>query len=288
MQLKNGPHKLTKTTLSNWQTCDSAADLSELFAERSTSVSTSDMPQNLLPTKKVKLIHLPYVSETRRKRAKELLEKYQTCAAKVQSFLSRGLPVPSSLYLQFLSSMSRGRLFDSCGEEEASTSTSPTSQVLIPTSKIQKLLNLCQPPRILNEGLVITSDFTTTLQIIAEVFQTAGIATLQYTGKLSQKARTSVLQAFHTPLKNGKRPVLLLSKGAGGCGLNLSAQHMVIMEPAQCYAEDAQVQARICRLGQSHNVRILYLLQKDPSCQNTMDGVVWHRQGLKLLTTQHF
>jgi hypothetical protein len=104
------------------------------------------------------------------------------------------------------------------------------------------------------DKMVITSSFTAVLKLLAEFLD---VPTIMYTGSMTNRDRQQALNRFHDRSDH----VLLLSKEAGGTGLNLmGVNRMIIFEPHPTYAMDNQVKSRVLRLGQTQKVEFEYYL----------------------------
>ncbi|CAE7657305.1 RAD54 [Symbiodinium sp. CCMP2592] len=103
---------------------------------------------------------------------------------------------------------------------------------------------------------VICSSRLDVLEALTKLLVELDVDFAYFTG--TQKDREEHLKAFAN-LPSVK--VLLLSKGCGAAGLNLtSASHMLLMEPAWNPSQDAQAQARVWRLGQKRPCFITRLI----------------------------
>ena len=123
-------------------------------------------------------------------------------------------------------------------------------------------------PALVEEGrrVLVFSQFTELLTLIAEQLQTQALPFLSLTGKTSPKDRGGVVQRFQAQ----EVPVLLLSLKAGGVGLNLTAADTVIhMDPWWNPAVEEQATARAHRIGQDQPV-FVYKLVVEGSIEERM------------------
>ena len=123
-------------------------------------------------------------------------------------------------------------------------------------------------PALVEEGrrVLVFSQFTELLTLIAAQLQTQALPFLSLTGKTSPKDRSSVVQRFQAQ----EVPVLLLSLKAGGVGLNLTAADTVIhMDPWWNPAVEEQATARAHRIGQDQPV-FVYKLVVEGSIEERM------------------
>ncbi|OYT92374.1 MAG: helicase [Burkholderiales bacterium PBB3] len=123
-------------------------------------------------------------------------------------------------------------------------------------------------PTLVDEGrrVLVFSQFTELLELIAAQLQTQALPFLSLTGKTLPKDRGSVVQRFQAQ----EVPVLLLSLKAGGIGLNLTAADTVIhMDPWWNPAVEEQATARAHRIGQDQPV-FVYKLVVEGSIEERM------------------
>ena len=123
-------------------------------------------------------------------------------------------------------------------------------------------------PALVEEGrrVLVFSQFTELLELIAEQLQVQSLPFLSLTGKTSPQDRGNVVQRFQAQ----EVPVLLLSLKAGGVGLNLTAADTVIhMDPWWNPAVEEQATARAHRIGQDQPV-FVYKLVVEGSIEERM------------------
>ena len=124
-------------------------------------------------------------------------------------------------------------------------------------AKLELLADLL--PALVIEGrrVLVFSQFTGLLELIAEQLQALKLPFLSLTGKTPPPARASVVQRFQAQ----EVPVLLISLKAGGLGLNLTAADTVIhMDPWWNPAVEEQATARAHRIGQDQPVFVYKLV----------------------------
>ncbi|SCU66368.1 DNA repair and recombination protein RAD54, putative [Trypanosoma equiperdum] len=110
-----------------------------------------------------------------------------------------------------------------------------------------------------HDKLVIVSNFTQTLDVIAAMCKTKKISFFQLDGSMPIKRRQEVVDRFNVP--NSQEIVFLLSSKAGGVGLNLiGANRLILFDPDWNPANDAQAMGRVWRDGQKKRVFIYRLL----------------------------
>ena len=123
-------------------------------------------------------------------------------------------------------------------------------------------------PEMVAEGrrVLVFSQFTELLALVAEQLALLELPFLSLTGKTPPKERGSVVQRFQAQ----EVPVLLLSLKAGGVGLNLTAADTVIhMDPWWNPAVEEQATARAHRIGQDQPV-FVYKLVVEGSIEERM------------------
>jgi superfamily II DNA or RNA helicase len=129
-----------------------------------------------------------------------------------------------------------------------------------PTMERAKLALLTDMlPTLVEEGrrVLLFSQFTELLDLIAEQLQALKLPFLSLTGKTPTQERGNVVQRFQAQ----EVPVLLLSLKAGGIGLNLTAADTVIhMDPWWNPAVEEQATARAHRIGQDRPVFVYKLV----------------------------
>lgn len=136
-------------------------------------------------------------------------------------------------------------------EEDAQTYTSKAS------AKMQHLLNMLRIFIAEGRRILIFSQFTSMLSLIAEALKQEHIDFVQLTGQTRDR-RTPVEQ-----FQSEQVPVFLISLKAGGVGLNLTAADTVIhFDPWWNPATEAQASDRAYRIGQDKPVFIYKLIAR--------------------------
>jgi superfamily II DNA or RNA helicase len=124
-----------------------------------------------------------------------------------------------------------------------------------PSAKLDRLMEMVE--ELLSEGrkIIIFSQFTSMLALIAARFEAADIEYELLTGDTRDRKRA--IEAF----QNGEIPVFLISLKAGGVGLNLTAADTVIIyDPWWNPAVEAQAIDRAHRIGQDKKVFVYRLV----------------------------
>ena len=122
------------------------------------------------------------------------------------------------------------------------------------------------------DKLVVVSNYTQTLDIIARLCKSKGISFFQLDGNTPIKRRQELVDRFNIPMQ--RELVFLLSSKAGGVGLNLiGANRLVLFDPDWNPANDAQAMGRVWRDGQKKRVFIYRLLST-----GTIEEKIYQRQ----------
>ena len=130
-------------------------------------------------------------------------------------------------------------------------------------------------PELLEEGrsMLIFSQFTSMLALIAEMLNAQGIAFSLLTGDTTD--RDTPIADFQA----GKTRVFLLSLKAGGVGLNLTAADTIIhYDPWWNPAVEAQATARAHRMGQDKPVIVTKLVAKGTLEERMLDMLARKRE----------
>jgi superfamily II DNA or RNA helicase len=136
----------------------------------------------------------------------------------------------------------------------------------MPRAKLHALTDLLVP--LVDEGLrvLVFSQFTELLELIADALSALRLPFLSLTGNTRPAQRGEVVQRFQSL----DVPVLLVSLKAGGVGLNLTAADTVIhMDPWWNPAVEEQATARAHRIGQDQPV-FVYKLVVEGSIEERM------------------
>ena len=121
--------------------------------------------------------------------------------------------------------------------------------------------------------ILLFSQFTSMLDIIAGRLRGEGVAYLKLTGSTSKEERARLVERFQA----GAAPVFLISLKAGGVGLNLTAADVVIhFDPWWNLAAQNQATDRAHRIGQKNPVSVFKLI-----CQDTIEEKILKMQESK-------
>jgi SNF2 family DNA or RNA helicase len=126
---------------------------------------------------------------------------------------------------------------------------SQTARKNVASAKLEALLDLAQTLHSEGRKVLIFSQFTEMLDLIAEAFRDKDYLYEMLTGQT--KDRVSPVKKF----QNGEIPFFLISLKAGGVGLNLTAADTVILfDPWWNPAVEQQALSRAHRIGQKNSV----------------------------------
>ncbi|MBO4906382.1 MAG: DEAD/DEAH box helicase [Bacteroidaceae bacterium] len=125
------------------------------------------------------------------------------------------------------------------------------------SSKIDAFMELAQDIVEGGHSVLVFSQFTSFLTIIAQALKTAGIGYLYLDGSIPLKQREQLVNDF----QKGKQPIFLISLKAGGVGLNLTTANYVIhLDPWWNPAIEQQATDRAYRIGQTQAVTVYHLV----------------------------
>ncbi|MGS0741553.1 DEAD/DEAH box helicase [Glaciimonas sp. GG7] len=142
------------------------------------------------------------------------------------------------------------RLVKTTKVEDGRTST-------VPSAKLLELMEMVVELREEDRRILIFSQFTSMLALIAEALTAVDISYALLTGET--KDRAAVVRSF----QSGEVPVFLISLKAGGVGLNLTAADTVIhYDPWWNPAAELQATDRAWRIGQDKPVFVYKLIAK--------------------------
>ncbi|MDR2703086.1 MAG: DEAD/DEAH box helicase [Cellulomonadaceae bacterium] len=131
----------------------------------------------------------------------------------------------------------------------------PEEYADIPSSKLDVLFEHLESVIAEGHRVLIFSQFTSYLQIVAKRAQEHGIEFAYLTG--ATRNRPQVIESF----QNGSKPLFLISLKAGGFGLNLTeADYVFILDPWWNPAVEAQAVDRTHRIGQQKTVNVFRLV----------------------------
>jgi SNF2 family DNA or RNA helicase len=107
---------------------------------------------------------------------------------------------------------------------------------------------------------VVFSSWTSNLDLIQFALEENNFTYTRLDGSMARKQRAQALETFRD---DPNVHVILVSIGAGGLGLNLTAASKVfVMEPQFNPAAEAQAVDRVHRLGQQRDVHIMRFIMR--------------------------
>lgn len=125
------------------------------------------------------------------------------------------------------------------------------------SAKLQQLLQLVEEKIAAGNRLLIFSQFTSMLHIIARELQWRGYSHFYLDGSTPPKERIQLVDAFN----QGARQLFLMSLKAGGTGLNVTGADTVILYDLWWNpAVEQQAADRVHRIGQQQPVHIIRLV----------------------------
>ncbi|MEO6920386.1 MAG: DEAD/DEAH box helicase [Collimonas sp.] len=131
------------------------------------------------------------------------------------------------------------------------------AQAEMPSAKLQELLEMVDELRQEDRRILVFSQFTSMLALIAEELRERDIGYTMLTGATQDRAEA--VRKF----QDGEVPVFLISLKAGGVGLNLTAADTVIhYDPWWNPAAESQATDRAWRIGQDKPVFVYKLIAK--------------------------
>lgn len=128
------------------------------------------------------------------------------------------------------------------------------------SGKLETLLELVEQTQESNHRMLIFSQFTSMLSIIAERFDQQKISYFYLDGSTDLAHRSEYVRRFN----EGEQSVFLISLKAGGTGLNLTGADTVIhYDPWWNPAVEDQASDRVYRIGQESKVQVFKLVTKN-------------------------
>ncbi|KAL4984653.1 SNF2 family N-terminal domain-containing protein [Aspergillus falconensis] len=128
-----------------------------------------------------------------------------------------------------------------------------------------------------SEKIVLVSNYTSTLNLLANLLNSLSLPFLRLDGSTPAQKRQSLVEDFNRQPASACFAFLLSAK-AGGTGLNLiGASRLVLFDVDWNPATDIQAMARIHRDGQKHHCHIYRIL-----LQGSLEEKIWQRQVTKI------
>ena len=129
------------------------------------------------------------------------------------------------------------------------------------SGKVTKLVEIVKDFKESGDRALIFSQFTMTLDILEEVFETIGMKFYRIDGTTPVNERQLLIDEFEA---NEDVTIFMLTTKAGGAGLNLTAANKVILfDQSYNPQDDIQAENRAHRVGQTREVEVVRLVTKD-------------------------
>lgn len=245
----------------------------DLYASYSYRATPQDICKSLPPVE-YQVRVLEYASKQIEERGMDLLAEFHLWNNRLQRYLKNNRPVPPYVKHAYNAARCRSRLYDvsHCSSVEE---IGKVNFIQYKNRKFDYVIDFILKNQ--DKKIVITSEFTSVLHLLGQYLSNANVQFTTYDGTCTAKKREEALRQFREEIN-----VLLLAKKAGGCGLNLYGDIMILLEPYINHAVDSQVVSRIMRLGQTHKVLIICLLFP------LMDTIIWNLKKEKLAKASLF
>ena len=142
-----------------------------------------------------------------------------------------------------------------------------------PSCKVDTILTLVGRAADAGERLLVFSQFTSFLDILAHRLEQKGISHFMLTGSTPKRRRIELVERFNA----GGADAFLISLKAGGTGLNLTGASVVIhADPWWNAAAQDQASDRAHRMGQTRDVTVYKVI-----CANTLEERIQDMQRRK-------
>ncbi|KAI1111338.1 SNF2 family N-terminal domain-containing protein [Nemania sp. NC0429] len=142
--------------------------------------------------------------------------------------------------------------------------------------KVKKLLELVRGYIENGDRVLVFSRFDLVIDVLRETLAFADIPYCELTGSTDISDRFPEIERFN---ENPDIPVFLLTTGAGGTGLNLTAANkIIIFDQSDNPQDDVQASNRAHRIGQTRDVEVIRLITRD-----TVEGLIFNSCVKKLM-----
>jgi SWI/SNF-related matrix-associated actin-dependent regulator 1 of chromatin subfamily A len=129
------------------------------------------------------------------------------------------------------------------------------------SGKVQKLLELIRQYQENGDRVLVFTRFAKVLEILAECLASENIDYLSLQGNTDVRERQDLIDHFNS---DPSVTAFLLTTGAGGTGINLTAANKVIIfDQSDNPQDDVQAENRAHRLGQTRAVEVIKLVSRD-------------------------
>ncbi|MGN0182412.1 MAG: SNF2-related protein [Candidatus Ornithomonoglobus sp.] len=144
------------------------------------------------------------------------------------------------------------------------------------SAKLEMCMELIESCMNAGHKILLFSQFTSMLDIIAKNLSERGISYYTLTGKTKPKERLRMVNSFNAD----DTKLFLISLKAGGTGLNLTGADIVIhYDPWWNVSAENQASDRVYRIGQKRNVQI-YKLIAEKSIEERIIELQQHKEAL--------
>ncbi|KAK7756797.1 DNA-dependent ATPase fun30 [Diatrype stigma] len=142
--------------------------------------------------------------------------------------------------------------------------------------KVKKLLELVRGYQKTGDRVLVFSRFEMVINVLRDTLYFAGIPYCELTGQTNTADRFPEIQKFNA---DPTIPVFLLTTGAGGTGLNLTAANKIVLfDQSDNPQDDVQASNRAHRIGQTRDVEVVRLITRD-----TVEGLIYNSCVKKLM-----
>lgn len=129
------------------------------------------------------------------------------------------------------------------------------------SGKVAKMLQLIRQYEEDGDRVLIFSKFSRLIELLQEVLAMQDIDHRVLTGATNVAERQMLIDEFN---EDASIPVFLLTTGAGGTGINLTAANkIIIFDQSDNPQDDIQAENRAHRLGQTRDVEVIRLIASD-------------------------
>ncbi|KAG6005796.1 hypothetical protein E4U21_007629 [Claviceps maximensis] len=129
------------------------------------------------------------------------------------------------------------------------------------SGKVKKLLELIKQYQENGDRVLVFSKFSRLIELLQELLALQGIDHRVLMGNTDVSERQGLIDEFND---NADIPVFLLTTGAGGTGINLTAANKVIIfDQSDNPQDDIQAENRAHRLGQKREVEVVRLITSE-------------------------
>lgn len=136
------------------------------------------------------------------------------------------------------------------------------------SGKVKKLLELVNQYQENGDRVLVFSKFSRVIELLREVMALEGIQHRVLMGNTNVSERQTLIDEFN---QDPEIPVFLLTTGAGGTGINLTAANKVIIfDQSDNPQDDIQAENRAHRLGQKRDVEIIRFI-----ATNTIEELIY-------------